>query len=489
MCMQASWPTIVSRVIIACSILTVATYQIIQGVDAIRNVSFSSSFSSVSRSFPGVLICPMMINLWPGSQRQAYPTWSSQGYVSLSTRNDPAFSSAFPKWQNQQAMANQPAYVVNTDADFSRARCANAITDCSQLSGAEKSQCQVTSSTYGLIRPGALFGITAKPVFISNSASACIGQSCLSLFPPRVGCLALDHTMFPASVPNYVNYTSAYAPQVLSTNLVPAVSSCNPMLEGDKPNSASALKVLMNFWAMRFSYSGLQQVPLSQPCSPSVTSNCFNSSYDGPWGGLPLDLQPTFPGLTALFYNPVDGVPSSLKFDLDLAYANSFVNGLPSVPISTWQAPPNQSYSPTSMNDSPTSSAMQLQAPVTADVDFTMSRKFASTSEKIFNGNNPSIIESNYSISVAPTPLLQFPSQVLNPLCGCSGISESQMTLRFAASSTLIVSQTISTTLLTTLSLLISTAATLYSGTGSLAALIDSAYLRIKKCRCFRRFD
>jgi len=87
---------------------------------------------------------------------------------------------------------------------------------------------------------------------------------------------------------------------------------------------------------------------------------------------------------------------------------NYYIKDDPSVSISTWQEPANQSYSPTSASDEPSKSAMRLQAPVTADVDFTMSRKFASTSETIFNSNNPSLMETNYSISVAPTPLLQF---------------------------------------------------------------------------------
>jgi hypothetical protein len=466
---QSSWSAIVSYVIIACSIIAVATIQILQGVNALQNPTTSTSFQGIPRVFPGMLICPLV---------SAADTWSRNAYVSLSSNN------SFTKETygdgdklDLKAPVLQSSYVLNTNADKTRSDCSNSVTDCRQYEGKNDPRfidCMRQKSTLGVPSYGWLLGISGKDVLVRNSAfeNTCSGIGpCSSVYPPQVGCLAMDHTMFPALFPNLATSDEyAYAAQSFK-DLRQTESRCNPMLEGSSSDSDSSLSLILNFRILRFS---------------SFNKDQFE--FNGIFESLNVPLQYKFPGLVALFYNPSEGIPKSLKFDEILFFGqNPVVNGFPSAKLSSWREaedqPPICPKSRYITENTLRCRNITLADPLTSIVDCSVSNKFATLHEKIFSGNKPSVASFNYTMSVVGIPKSPTkPVHVLVPLCGCADDPYVfPISMKFSRSSTLVLSETISTSLLTTLSLVVSTAATIFACRGFLETAINAVNSKFKK--------
>jgi hypothetical protein len=473
---QSSWSAIVSYVIITCSIVAVATIQILQGVNALQNPTTTTSFQGIPRVFPGILICPLVsadLSIESGD------TWSRNAYVSLSSNNS-FIIEAYKDGDKSdlKAPVKQSAYVLNTNADKTRSDCSNSVTDCRQYEGKNVSrfiECMRRKSTLGAPSYGWLFGISSKDVLVRNSAfeNTCSGIGpCGSVYPPQVGCLAMDHTMFPALFPNLATSDEYSAAAMYFKDLRQTESRCNPMLEGSSSDSGSSLSLNLNFRILRFS---------------SFNKDKFE--FNGIFESLNVPLQYRFPGLVALFYNPSEGIPKSLKFDETLFYGqNPVVNGFPSAKLSSWREAADQP--PTCRAKSWTSSCRNftLADPLTSIVDCSVSNVFATLYEKIFSDNKPSVVSLNYTMSVVGIPKAPSkPVHVLKPLCGCDDEPYVfPIAMKFSRSSTLVLSETISTSLLTTLSLVVSTAATILACRGFLETTINAVYSKFEKLKVIK---
>jgi hypothetical protein len=462
---QASWSAIMANVIIACAIITVVVVQIIQGVSALQHPSTGTSFQKFSRVFPGMLICPLIA---------PHNRWLRNSTVLLSSFIDPT---TIPP--NSSGPIFESMVVVNTNADLSRSKCSNAVTGCSQYMGSPQQfeKCNGLKETYGVPRPGWLFGISGKQVSIQNEAFQCSqSEACDSVYPPQVGCIAYDHTMFPSSFPNLVD-SSDYAYGVLyMKNIVPTEQHCNPMLEGNISSSDSSVLVYFRPETVKLTYSGLYTRTYKQ----YEKKQDFNDMF------LKLDLtqQQTFPGLVALFYNPSQGIPKSLKFDENLYYSqNPVVSGFPSAILTSWLEEKEQaSNTGRDPNTGTPKYNFTKSAPITAIVECSVSKVFASIKEKI-SGSEPSDLKANYSVTIAATPVpANKPLHIVKPVCGCpDGQLLPQITIKFLRSETLFLSEFITTSLLTTLSLVVSTSATIFAGRNVLQNGIEWISLKIKK--------
>ena len=214
--------------------------------------------------------------------------------------------------------------------------------------------------------------------------------------------------------------------------------------------------------------------------------------FNGIFESLNVPLQYRFPGLVALFYNPSEGIPKSLKFDETLFYGqNPVVNGFPSAKLSSWREAADQP--PTCRAEFWTSSCRNftLADPLTSIVDCSVSNVFATLYEKIFSDNKPSVVSLNYTMSVVGIPKAPSkPVHVLKPLCGCEDepyvFPIDTIAMKFSRSSTLVLSETISTSLLTTLSLVVSTAATILACRGFLETTINAVYSKFEKLKVIK---
>jgi hypothetical protein len=459
---QASCSAIMTYLIITCSIITVAVVQMMQGVSALQYPSTSTSFQKFPRVFPGLLICPLVA---------PYNEWSRDSSVSLSSdlfSDDIGVTDARSPYQ-------QSIVVVNTNADSSRSKCSNAVTDCRQyLDSPERFQaCNKIKETFGVPRPGWLFGILGKEVYIQNDAYQCRDSGpCRSVYPQQVGCIAFDHTMFPSSFPNLISSAGYGNGATYWKDIVPTNEDCNPMLEGNTSSSDSSVLVFLQPRFIVLSHSGLKD----------------EKKFKDFFRKLDLTQQKTFPGLAALFYNPSEGVPKSLTFDENLFYSqNPVISGFPSAILTSWREKNEQASNPPYFRDPETGNFIYnfiSSAPVTASVECSVSKVFASTHEKIFSGNHPSDLKANYSLSIATTPRPAVkPFHVLKGQCGCRDNWFPQMIIKFVRSETLFLSEVISTSLLTTLSLVASTSATIFAGRNFLQDCIELIYLKFKEFR------
>ncbi len=457
-----------ANVIIACAITTVVVVQMIQGVSALQHPSTGTSFQMFSRVFPGILICPLIA---------PHNRWLRNSTVLLSTFIDPKTVG-----QNASGPYLQSFVVVNTNADLSRSKCSNAVTDCSQYIGRpEFEECNIRKELYGVPRPGWLFGISGKQVSIKNEAFQCSqSEVCDSVYPPQVGCFAYDHTMFPSSFPNLVDSSDYAYGAYHMKNIVATEQHCNPMLEGNTSSSDSSVLAFFEPQTVKLSYSGLYTRNFYSYSEGFQKKQDFNDMF------LKLDLtqQQTFPGLVALFYNPSQGIPKSLKFDENLYYSqNPVISGFPSAILTSWLEEKEQaSNTGRKPNTGSPIYNFTKSAPVTAIVECSVSKVFASIKEKI-SGSEPSDLKANYSVTIAATPVpANKPLHVLKPMCGCQdGRFRPQITIKFLRSETLFLSEFITTSLLTTLSLVVSTSATIFAGRNALQNGIEWISLKIKK--------
>ena len=328
--------TILDNIILAAviaGIIVFVAFQIRQGVQAYDNPVTKSTVLNVSRTFPGLMICPYSVNQFPATRFGVCPKWSDDAYLAFDFNNyEDGSSSSKPNCPRPLVVSLRNS---NVHSESKKIR-----------SGSVCSSNTINSFNFGnLLTHGAVEDSTCCPasfhkeVIVKNIAPPKLPECdscapCNSWTPPKVRCLVFD----PSNFEDDCRKASGLNP------------ICNPMKEV-AANSLDALQLftvdsvfyrtfqntlLSKHRAIKgtFRYSGLIPQPgarLGNECTggdlvnpfrnaPSSSSATTKSLFDQ--GVLPLSACDNanvsiFGGLVAVMYDsdPLKGIPKELDFD------------------------------------------------------------------------------------------------------------------------------------------------------------------------------
>jgi len=437
-------------VIVVSGIIAFAWFQTTQCVAAYANPSTQTNVLNVTRTFPGIMLCP------------------------FSYQQIPSFTEFCPKWSPQASLAFDFSIANATNGcSYSALSLLNTNVDPASQSQRSPSKCSLNSPP--IDRPDLEFRayvppctisfekqVTvknfAKPVSFCNPAGKC--SSCNSWTPPNVQCTVFDPSSFDQAI-----------------RIIPSLNPiCNPMKEV-YANSVDALYVIFDQFGSKnvFSYSGLIPQP-SAPPSPvypfmpnpfvRAPSSLSISPYDLQTQGSVIGSQyynvnmSLFGGVVAVLYDASKGIPTALDFDgARFKTMSSSILGS-TVGLST-------NCRGTGVITEFT--CVQYKAPATSCV--VTSQVDESFTNAILQQKTNSTLQT---VSCQPSQVDQS-SQAGNYNDVRFGLSVS-----FSSSVSAITSPTISLTILTTVSIIVSTAATLW---GSQQFIKEGILLVIAKVR------
>jgi hypothetical protein len=303
-------------VIVVVGIIVFAGFQISQCVAAYKTPGTQTIVSNVTRTFPGIMLCPFSYS----QINRACPKWAPEASLAFE------FTKAENRQFNRNCSSTSLLLLTNTNVDPA------------SQSQRSQSTCALNSYTSGS-DPELRFENTGgsvsacaipfeKQVTVKNSAKPltdCSGDAqgvltcltCNSWTPPNVQCTVLD--------PSY--FDNALNP------------ICNPMKEVHA-NSVDALYLYFSKFGIGstrdgvYSYSGLIPQPLAPPydgngsiqspfvnapSSLSITTTTLNSQGVlkptaplSPFRNVNMSL---FGGIVAVLYDSSKGIPTTLDFD------------------------------------------------------------------------------------------------------------------------------------------------------------------------------
>jgi hypothetical protein len=451
--------TILDKIILAAviaGIIVFAAFQIRQGVQAYDNPVTKSTVLNVSRTFPGLMICPYSVNQYPVTRFGVCPKWSDVSYLAYDfTDYEDGSSSSKP---------NCPRPLVVS------LRNTNAHSESKKIrSGSVCSSNTIPSFNFGsLLTHGAVEDSTCCPasfhkeVVVKNIAPPKLPECdscapCNSWTPPNVRCLVFD----PSNFEDDCRKASGLNP------------ICNPMKEV-AANSVDALQLFTVdsfFYRMTsqitstkhraikgtFRYSGLIPQPgarLGNECTggdlvnpfrnaPSSSSLTTASLFEQ--GVRPLSACDNanvsiFGGLVAVMYDSSKGIPKELDFD------GARTNSLSSNILGSAVLMSTKNVDILRETATPNTCVVEVSPPLEV--------KVTSQFDTIFTNavRDEKVNVTSQTVAIQPSVVDQ--SVLILERWGLS--------MSFSSSVSVVTDQVISLTLLTIISIIISTAGTLW---------------------------
>jgi hypothetical protein len=434
-------------VIVVIGIIAFAVFQIQQCVVAYTEPIPSSSLETVKRTFPGVMICPYSSKENGGdadpiacSSEQLNsdsfdncPLWAPTASLSFDWVGQvPTFSETFC---SDNAAPTMSLFNTNVDPGSSRSvsKCLNLA---SSVTGGN------SPLVFGLMNNAGCIKSFARQILLKNSASSLnctsVGcRSCQNFNPPNVKCLVYDPSFFDDAIKK-----------------IPGLESvCNPFRE-TSPNSQDAIEILdpQEFGlqneriGLGYEYSGL----IPKRCS-RAPSNLKLSTYDLRSQGQNQALyalqyyqnlnMSLFGGLVAVFYDSSKGVPKELNFDDIFAFSSNgkLLSDKPDHVLGS------KTLLYTKCVKGPGGKCDQIKQPeLSVQAAFRIDTKYTNAAL----GRTDTTMTSSVSIQ----PAISRPGNYRYPL-----------SISFSSPFTVVAKSVISLSILTTLSIIVSTAGTLWS--------------------------
>jgi len=426
-------------VIVVVGIIVFAAFQISQCVAAYANPSTKSEFVNVSRAFPGIMLCPFSVaqSLTPGF----CPLWSPEAVLSF----DFDFTA-----RPGCILSPLSTMFFNTNVD-----------DASRFlrSGANCAIDPATNRVFFLARStdnGCGFIDFSQKVVVKNSAkpftTKCTDAGCLycnSFTPPNVKCIAFDPSSFEMAS---------------STN--PALNPiCNPMKEV-RANSRDSLNMDFAHFGIfspaafgAYSYSGLIPQPLAPPVgglpNPFITAPSSLSIFTSQLQAQGMNPNPgstsaaqifesskvfnlnnsIFGGMVAVFYDASKGIPKELDF------SGALVNTMSNTVLGSAVLLSTDCYGD--------SGCKQVErAPISGTITSQVDISFANAALQQTTNS------TSQSMSIQVSPIVQ---TGFGPAS-----SKFVLSLSFSSSLSVVTTPVVGLTILTTISIIVSTAATLW---------------------------
>jgi hypothetical protein len=421
--------------VVVIGIIVFAAFQISESVTAHENPATKSTVEVVPRTYPGLMICPYSQNhgLPVFGQPPACPKWSPDAILQYIS----------PNIQFDFVNSN-----LHTASQRTRTRCPLNHVAAVRVSGGDDLlfghfPSRLVRGSETLFNQKVIVKNSAKPKLTCEQNSELTGCQnpqdavtfpylCPSFTPPNVQCIVFD--------PNY------FDTQAKIYGMDPI---CNPMKEVVANTADSVTLSLKSFFSLDFpgpegyKYSGL----LPQPNLPD--SNMFK--------GLPTEnfLNPLsldklkdeggfnpyaslFAGVVAVFYDPAKGIPTTLDFDnaqdssMSEEILSSSVLFRTNCDYFNQRKPcPQKLFSP-------------LRVSIANEIERTLPNKMSS---RLIN-------RTFYSSNIQPATDEQ----------------KADLRMVFTSSSTVVNTQIISLSILTTVSIILSTAATLWGSQDKIKA-------------------
>jgi len=457
---------IVMAVVIV-GIIVFASFQISQCVASYANPATQTSVANVNRTYPGIMLCPFSYDVY--GQVGICPTWSPQASLAFDF-NDRRGQDSGP---GNVCPPNSIVSVSNTNSDRAAQNLrsnscplnqGNLIPDASTLKPA---------IYVGIYRPPC-FTQLQKLVTVKNSARPTTDRNsrtgpsytCNSWTPPNVECLVFDASSFD---------------EAANTNpdLKPI---CNPMREV-KSNAENSVGLNVRFDTYDcgsrcdystygfYKYSGLipqTSIPPGLQSNPFITAPSSLSSYtrdlvqQGKVSSCSRNVNISlFGGIVAVLYDASKGTPQELDFD---------------------GARTNQ------MSDSDLGSTVLLSTNAGGNGVVQGSGPFCAQYEPPpVSATVTSQVDERFTNAVTGAKL-PFTSQTVSLqtsiIDGTSlrgGDGSFQLSMRFSSSVSVVTSPIISLTILTTISIILSTAATLWGSQQKIKEGIILATTKVKE--------
>ena len=425
--------------VVIVGIIVFASFQISQCVGAYANPATQTTVDNVTRTFPGIMLCP-----FSAPYSSFCPQWSPQASLSFD----------FKFAQVLDCPPDLAAIVTNTNADRVSQDMQSKLSNSCPLN-------QASQYPYASQSPSLYFGTSYKDkagtlcrkdftklVTVKNSMNRMSGN-CRSITPPNVQCLVFDPSSFDDA-----------AATIPGLNPI-----CNPLRELNA-NSKNSVQLSVNFCTFEtsgdcyggYTYSG--RLDASSSFSISVQElirqgkvpNCRFSN----------EKMSIFGGVVAVLYDASKGIPQELDFNGAQSNQMSDSDLGSTVLLST-----NCYSDPGVPKDSNT--CVQYQSPnavsalVSNQVDQIFTNAVASAKKNI----------------TSQTVSLQN-SIIDGAFYGIAG-RRFQLSMRFSSSVSVITTPIISLTILTTISIILSTAGTLWGSQEKIKEGIILATTKVKE--------
>jgi hypothetical protein len=456
-------------------IILFASFQISQCVASYNNPATKTSVETVARTFPGIMLCPFSYDVY--NRVYICPEWSPQ--ASLAFDFTASQERSYPKCPSSYS-----AYVTNTNSDIASLNTLSKSCPLNQVNVMPGSETSKSNLYFDLFLDPCGVELS-KLVTVKNTAKLTRAGNgpltCNSWTPPNVQCLVFDPSSFDEA-----------------EKAIPGLKPiCNPMKEV-KPNSINAVQLSVEFDiypcgsnctncrscggpSTRFGaykYSGLipqtstppsaQSNPfITAPSSLSISTRDLVNQGKKTYCGKNNVNMSLFGGIVAVLYDASKGIPQELDFDgarqdamsdsdlgSTLILSTNSQNGGLGVPSD----PSNLGSLCVQYQSAP------LSALVTSQVDERFTDAVAGAKQKITSQT----VSLQRSI-IDGTNFANF------------GTSQPQLLMRFSSSLSVTTTPIISVTILTTISIIVSTAATLWGSQQKIKEGIILATTKVKE--------
>jgi hypothetical protein len=317
-------------------IVSFAAFQIIQCATAYAEPIFTSSLQSVPRVAPGVMICPYAKN-WAGesfgcnSPQGLTPLWAPNAILSIDW------------WGNMpKCFVNSKSYSTTYDIAF--------LASLDQVSASKRSSCaNFLKKDHPLVSSGGspvlFFGLLNETsatggndqmcAFVSFARTVVVKNSAKSLNCTAAGCTTSRDSFTPPNVQCLVYDPSVFDDEAKKFGLDP---KCNPMREV----SANSLDSFMFRAALGgstfdgpdagkgYEFSGLRCS--NQASKLKITLHDLQRQLDGGWASISASMQALgfsdmrnlslFGNSVAVVYDSTKGIPNDLNFDDITAFSS-----------------------------------------------------------------------------------------------------------------------------------------------------------------------
>ncbi len=474
-------------IIVVAGIIVFAVFQLLQCVTSYANPVTKSTVLNLTRTYPGLMICPFSDNLMP--TKSSCPQWSSDAYLSYDF-NDYDTSSNSNDYGNPTMARSCPLPLVvsldNTNSyggsNSKRTRCDNVLPNFfggtplafGQTNGPS---CFIGSHRFVTVKN------TAKPVPWGSDVP---GETiaCNSMTPPNVRCLVFDPSYFGTQLCNPMVEDEANAENALrlkfqtrerrysAANSVNSFFPTHPVYKGLK----KFLRGVFSYSGLKSPISSLNRSPMqictdsnrnlfiNAPPSLSVSTSDLFDQAPASFSACSNANLTIFGGLTVVLYDASKGIPTELNFDgAKINTLSSSVLGS-SVLMSTSVAGDDAADAGVSVACS-ISTAAPLEAKVTAQVDTFFTNAVL----------NQEMNKTTQTVTIQHSVMDQ--STILFDL-GSKWI----LSITFSSPSTVVTNQVIPITILTTISIIVSTAGTLW---GSREKMKEGIHLAMTKGKAY----
>jgi hypothetical protein len=461
-------------VIVIAGIVTFAAFQISESVRAHEKPSSTSSVRNVSRLFPGLMICPFSYDNIRQYPVNACPKWSPQATLSFETSDDP-FSL---KNTNLDPESNRQSGCENSIQSYDQKSLDSGLF---LMGNNVQPLFQATVKNRGVRKlpicrnPTKGGGGDINNILTTVCRQNGIPDTCDGWTPPNVKCVVFDPLRVDAEI-------SKQAPGPTMTYF-PKKTECNPMKEihantldsltinnGDsfgtyadgtrgRQPSFFSYSGLEKFWFLPESFvckdsdfPGVGVCPITRPNIDNVPSEGKMSTYDllqlvnsntslrPPRNSAYNPIFSLYGGLVAVFYDASKGIPEELDFERaqDGAMSNKILGS--TVLLSTDCG-----------KFGGFCQKLTIRQPQTVTVTTHVDELLTNALSRELKNSTKMAISIENSVIRNPVPKVE------------AGQSDAfQLQIRFSSSLSTVTTQYVSLSVLTTISIILSTAATLW---------------------------